>query len=664
MKRLIYVSAIVWLFTQVSLAQADAAKCQSQCVMPDVYKTETEQIMVKAATTRTELVPARYETVTEKVIVKEAASRLEAVPAVYETMTERVLSKQGTPSMRVIPAKYETVTERILVREASSRLEIIPARYETVTEKRLVKEASTRLEVIPARYETVTEQKLVAEASSRLEIIPARYETITEKVLVKEAASRLEAVPAIYETVTEQKLISEAGSRIEKIPAKYELKSETKEIAPATIRYEMRKQAGCLSPNPGDCMYRCEIAVPAKYETVQIKVKQGCPDGYTENGEDCIRTIEIPAKYANVSYQKLVTPASSRTIEIPAQYAERSITKLVEPASTRTIDIPAKYASVSYQKLIEPASTRTIEIPAVYQDISYQKLVSPATTKTVEIPAEYTNRTYQKLVSPASTEQIPCGSKPIILENIVFETNSAVLKSSSMVEINQLYEMLKAQPQMSARLLGHTDSDGGDDANQILSENRAKAVYDVLVSKGIEASRLSFEGKGETAPIATNETAAGKQKNRRTELVTSGGEMKGGDCDTYINRSYQKLVTPASTRTIEIPASYADRSYQKLVSAASTRSIEVPAEYKTITKQVLVKKGGFTEFRDVLCESNITPELIGKLYTALKEKGYAVGNSSTTLNATLKSALVKYQKDNGLPVGAVDFDSLKSLGIE
>jgi outer membrane protein OmpA-like peptidoglycan-associated protein len=65
---------------------------------------------------------------------------------------------------------------------------------------------------------------------------------------------------------------------------------------------------------------------------------------------------------------------------------------------------------------------------------------------------------------------------------------------------------------------GHTDNVGTDQANQVLSENRAKAVYQYLIANGIDAGRLSYKGYGETQPIATNDMDEGRGKNRRTEF--------------------------------------------------------------------------------------------------------------------------------------------------
>lgn len=110
-------------------------------------------------------------------------------------------------------------------------------------------------------------------------------------------------------------------------------------------------------------------------------------------------------------------------------------------------------------------------------------------------------------------------SSPIVLRNIEFESGSAKLLSSSTQELNLLHTLLTENPDIHIDIHGHTDNVGEEADNQILSEARARAVYDWLITKGIAASRLSFKGFGETRPIDTNETAEGRQQNRRTEFV-------------------------------------------------------------------------------------------------------------------------------------------------
>jgi len=109
-----------------------------------------------------------------------------------------------------------------------------------------------------------------------------------------------------------------------------------------------------------------------------------------------------------------------------------------------------------------------------------------------------------------------------IFDHVNFVFGSAELTPVSKYELDFLVDALNRYPSMRIELAGHTDSVGDDQTNMTLSENRAKVVFDYLVSKGISTERLNFSGYGETRPIDTNDTDEGRQKNRRTEFkITS-----------------------------------------------------------------------------------------------------------------------------------------------
>lgn len=102
---------------------------------------------------------------------------------------------------------------------------------------------------------------------------------------------------------------------------------------------------------------------------------------------------------------------------------------------------------------------------------------------------------------------------------INFETGKSDIKPESQKIIDQLVEMLKTNPTIKISVEGHTDNVGNPQSNQTLSENRAKAVMNAIISKGIDKSRLSSKGWGQTNPISDNKTEDGKAKNRRVEIV-------------------------------------------------------------------------------------------------------------------------------------------------
>lgn len=106
----------------------------------------------------------------------------------------------------------------------------------------------------------------------------------------------------------------------------------------------------------------------------------------------------------------------------------------------------------------------------------------------------------------------------ITLHNVFFETAAFALEPTSFPELDKLVELLQAQPELRIEIGGHTDNTGKTEFNRELSANRAKSVYDYLVSKGIAASRLSYKGYADTQPIADNASEKGKAANRRTEI--------------------------------------------------------------------------------------------------------------------------------------------------
>ncbi|MCC6768131.1 MAG: OmpA family protein [Bacteroidia bacterium] len=102
---------------------------------------------------------------------------------------------------------------------------------------------------------------------------------------------------------------------------------------------------------------------------------------------------------------------------------------------------------------------------------------------------------------------------------INFETGKSAIKTESQPIIDQIYEMLKQNPDLKISIEGHTDNVGTTQSNQTLSDARAKSVMNALISKGIIASRLKSKGWGMTKPVADNSTEEGKAKNRRVEIV-------------------------------------------------------------------------------------------------------------------------------------------------
>ena len=107
----------------------------------------------------------------------------------------------------------------------------------------------------------------------------------------------------------------------------------------------------------------------------------------------------------------------------------------------------------------------------------------------------------------------------LTLGDVLFDTGMATLKPGAYTTIDRLATVLKQAPDRKVMIEGHTDSVGADEYNQALSERRATAVQTALLERGVRSEQITALGKGETFPVAGNDNAAGRQQNRRVEMV-------------------------------------------------------------------------------------------------------------------------------------------------
>jgi OOP family OmpA-OmpF porin len=140
----------------------------------------------------------------------------------------------------------------------------------------------------------------------------------------------------------------------------------------------------------------------------------------------------------------------------------------------------------------------TCETPALAPD------TAAATPPVVDLPAEQ-----------ADTVNFV---KPFVLQELHFETAKSEILPSSFEELDELADHLISQPELNLLVMGHTDNRGNEKTNLKLSESRAHAVADYLVSKGITRGRLAWQGFGSTKPVVDNVTEEGRRRNRRVEL--------------------------------------------------------------------------------------------------------------------------------------------------
>lgn len=112
----------------------------------------------------------------------------------------------------------------------------------------------------------------------------------------------------------------------------------------------------------------------------------------------------------------------------------------------------------------------------------------------------------------------------LTLGDVLFDTGQATLQGSAMRTIDELAQFLTTYPERRVRVEGYTDSTGSASFNQALSERRAEAVAAALIERGIDPDRIETRGYGEDFPVAPNDTAANRQRNRRVEVVISDAD--------------------------------------------------------------------------------------------------------------------------------------------
>ncbi len=132
-------------------------------------------------------------------------------------------------------------------------------------------------------------------------------------------------------------------------------------------------------------------------------------------------------------------------------------------------------------------------------------------------------RMQQELSRVATTKSTERGLIVTLSSGILFDTGKSALKPGAKKALSRIADQLKSDSTVRIAVEGHTDSVGTESKNQELSEKRANAVRDFLVNAGIPADRVTAAGLGEKSPVATNKTAAGRQQNRRVELVITNG---------------------------------------------------------------------------------------------------------------------------------------------
>ena len=205
---------------------------------------------------------------------------------------------------------------------------------------------------------------------------------------------------------------------------------------------------------------------------------------------------------------------SKKDIQQQAYVAKRHADIASEQIAKGQAEAKTAAAEAERQKVVLQA--REQEAAAAKAQAEQARLQAQATAEAAQRQAEALAAELRDLQAKQTDRGLV-----LTLGDVLFDTGKATLKPGASSTIDRLSAFLDQAPERTVIIEGHTDSVGSDSLNMTLSENRADAVKAALVAKGVAPDRIVTAGKGEGEPVAGNDNAAGRQQNRRVEIIIS-----------------------------------------------------------------------------------------------------------------------------------------------
>lgn len=222
----------------------------------------------------------------------------------------------------------------------------------------------------------------------------------------------------------------------------------------------------------------------------------------------------------------------SATVDHLAYVAKQRVAIAQEAANEKAAEAKVANTTLERSQLLLGARTKDLSsaeakaaaAQARAEAMQLQSEASQEQARQAELRASQIESDLQKELNAKKTDR----GLVVTLGGVLFEFNKAELTPGGMRNVQKLAEVLKQYPQRNVLIEGFTDSVGDDGYNQGLSERRANAVRAALVDMGVSADRIKNRGYGKNFPVAANNTAEGRQLNRRVEVIVSD---EGGSID-------------------------------------------------------------------------------------------------------------------------------------
>lgn len=428
---------------------------------------------------------------------------------------------------------------------------------------------------------------------------------------------------------------------------------------------------------PGQCY--AKVMVPAQYQNKEEKV-------LVREAAEKIDTI--PAKYEWVEQQVTITPAQSKLVPVAAVYEE--VTEKVEVSPTQRLwttgmgkkALPASPALLSAAKaggiraaeaepgmcfkeyyqatqyktemkkvLIKEASEKVETIPASYEVAEEKVLVKAASQKIVEVPATYEKLTEKVLIEPAKTVWKKGGG---VIEKIDNTTGEVMC----LVEVPARYKTIEKQ------------------VIKTPATTRVEEIPAVYKTVKIEKLVKPAQEKRTKIPAEFKEVALRKKVSDASfswvamhDETQPAGEPTGNEiCLKEIPAKFQTvkkqmIKSPATFKKQDVAAVQETVKVRKLLAKAEEKRTKIPAEFKMVTKRSKVSDERL-EWRQVLCETNMTKDVIVRLQEALEKAGYRPGSADGVMGGATLRAVDAFQQDQDLPRGGLTILTLEKLGVK
>jgi outer membrane protein OmpA-like peptidoglycan-associated protein len=247
------------------------------------------------------------------------------------------------------------------------------------------------------------------------------------------------------------------------------------------------------------------------------------------------------AHVQTLSQDPMAAQAASRELEAARNELSQADAALEQGKSQEEVNhlayLAARHAEIGQARIAEARARQQI----AQGEAERNRTLLEARTREAEaakreaVQARSSAESMAQQLAMLQAEQTQRGMV-MTLSDVLFDTGAATLKPGADLAIDRIADFLQQNPQTRIIIEGHTDSQGSETYNEELSQRRGRAVSEALASRGISGERVQVRGRGEAYPVASNTTAAGRQQNRRVEIIFSdeAGRFAQGAADASL----------------------------------------------------------------------------------------------------------------------------------